>query len=280
MTLKQALQHARQILQSHSIENASLTAEVLLRHTLNLSRVQLFQVIDRELKPDQEKTFQSVIQRHLEGEPVAYITGHKEFYGIDFYADPRALIPRPETELLVEKALELARTQGISTAADIGTGCGAIAIALALKLPQVKIYATDISASALELAFDNCRQHKVHDRVRLLSGDLLEPLPEPVDLVIANLPYVRESDIDISCSLSYEPRPALDGGADGLYQIRRFCVQAAGKVNPGGAILLEFGEGQGEAVTALLHSGFPSARIEVIKDLAGLARAACVILSQ
>ncbi len=272
MTLKQALQSARDILQSHNIENAPLTAEVLLRHTLNFNRVQLYQAMENKLNPTQEKTFQSLIERHICGEPVAYITGHKEFYGLDFYVDSRALIPRPETELLIEKSLKLVKNKAITTIADIGTGCGTVAITLALKLPKAKIYATDISAISLELAFTNCQHHKVLDRIRLLEGDMLESLPEPVDLIAANLPYVREAEIAASRSLSYEPRLALDGGTDGLDKIRRFCSQLKGKLNPHGTILLEIGQGQSEVVTSLLYSGLPSCHIEVFKDFAGIER--------
>jgi release factor glutamine methyltransferase len=272
VTLKQALQHARDILQSHNIENSSLTAEVLLRHTLKLNRVQLYQAMDTELSSAQENSLRGLIKRHLDGEPMAYITGHKEFYGLDFCVDPRALIPRPETELLVEKAFELAKDRGVATIADIGTGCGTIAISLALNLPLTKTYATDISALSLELALYNCQQHKVLDKICLLEGDMLEPLPEPVDIIIANLPYVKEDYLTNSPSLSFEPRLALDGGKDGLSQIRRFCTQVNGKVKPGGSILLEIGEGQSEEVVSLLLNCFPKAQIEVFKDFGGADR--------
>jgi release factor glutamine methyltransferase len=276
VTLKQALQHARDILQSHNIENAPLTAEVLLRHTLKFNRVQLYQAIDIELNPAQENSLCGLIKRHLDGEPVAYITGHKEFYGLDFCVDNRALIPRPETELLVEKALELAKDRGITTIADIGTGCGTIAISLALNLPKAKIYATDISAMALELAVLNCQRHRVLDKICFLQGNMLEPLPEPVDLITANLPYVKEMDLTASRSLSYEPRLALNGGADGLDKIRYFCTQVTSKLNSGGSILLEMGQGQSEEVISLLRHCFPSAHIEVFKDLRGVERVAWV----
>lgn len=272
MTLKQALQRARDTLQSHRIENATLTAEVMLRYILKINRVQLYQVLDAELEPEQENELWSLVERHLTGEPVAYITGHKEFFGIDFYVDRRALIPRPETELLVEKTLELAEDKGVITIADIGTGCGTVAIALAVHLPKAKIYATDISALALELAVRNCQQHQVLDKICFLQGNLLEPLLEPVDIIVANLPYVKENEIVLSRSLSFEPRLALDGGKDGLAQIRQFCTQITGKIKPGGSILLEIGEGQSSEVSSLLVNCLPAARVRVFKDFAGVER--------
>ena len=151
--------------------------------------------------------------------PAAYITGHREFYGLDFAVNSSVLVPRPETELLVEKALELARERSLSTIADIGTGCGAIAVSLAVNLPQTRIYATDISAPALEVALSNCRKHGVTDRVTLLEGDMLAPLPEPVDLIVANLPYVREPEMTGVNTLGFEPPLALNGGPDGLDKI-------------------------------------------------------------
>jgi release factor glutamine methyltransferase len=243
VTLKQTLQRARDTLQSHQIENAELTADVLLRHILKINRVQLYQTLDNELDFHTEQAFWSLIERHLNGEPVVYITGHKEFYGIDFMVDNRVLIPRPETELLVEKTLEIARDKRVNSVADIGTGCGTIAISLALKLPETKIYAIDISALALEVAVQNCRQHRVLDKICLLQGNLLEPLPGPVDMIVANLPYVKKDDIAKSYSLCFEPPLALDGGEDGLSQIRQFCFQVKNKIKPGGSLLLEIGQG-------------------------------------
>jgi len=269
VTLKQALSRAREILIADNIEDASLESELLLRHTLNISRVQLYQDLDCELSSKQEETFWNLIKRRLAHEPTAYIIGHREFYGLDFHVNPSVLIPRPESELLVEKALSLAQSHNMSTIADIGTGCGTIAISLALNLPHAKIYATDISASALEVTLINCQKHGVVNRIHLLQGDMLNPLPEPVDLIIANLPYVKESEID---ALGFEPTLALSGGADGLKKIHQLCQQVSSKLHPTGYLLLEIGQGQGRAVTALLHNLFPYAKIEVAPDLGGIDR--------
>jgi release factor glutamine methyltransferase len=277
VTLIQALNHAREILVANNVEDASLESELLLRHALKISRVQLYQNLNQELKPKQEKTFREMIKRRLSGEPTAYITGHREFYGSDFYVDFNALIPRPESELLVERALALAQNRPISTIAEIGTGGGAIAISLALNLPQAKIYATDISAPALKVALFNCQKHGVLNRICLLQGDMLDPLPEPVDLIIANLPYVKEPEL--CCLTDFEPRLALNGGADGLDKIRQLCRQVSYKLRPDGCLLLEIGQGQGRAVTTLLHSLFPSAKIEVIPDLGGIERVVSLALT-
>jgi len=270
VTLKQALTRAREILAANNIEDAHLECELLLRHSLKISRVQLYLDLDHELSPKQEETFWALIKRRLNGEPSAYITGHREFYGLDFYVDPHVLIPRPETELLVEKALYLAQNHPVSTIAEIGTGCGAIAISLALKLPEAKIYATDISAPALKVALFNCQKHKVVNRICLLQGNMLDPLPEPVDLIITNLPYVRE--LELPNPANFEPLLALDGGSDGLEKIGQLCQQVKDKLRPKGCLLLEIGQGQKRAVTTFLRSLFPSSKIEVAPDLSGIDR--------
>lgn len=214
MTLKQAISRARGILAANNIEDAPLECELLLRHALGISRVQLYIDLNHELSPELEESFWNLVKRCLSGEPTAYITGHREFYGLDFHIDPSVLIPRPESELLVEKCLSLAQNHTVSTIAEIGTGCGAIAISLALNLPQTKIYATDISAPALRVALLNCKKHGVVNRICLLQGNMLDPLPEPVDLIIANLPYVKESEL--LNSANFEPLLALNGGSGGL----------------------------------------------------------------
>jgi len=271
VTLKQALSRAREMLVANNIEDASLESELLLRHTLNISRIQLYQDLDHELSPKQEQIFWNLIRRRLNHEPTAYITGHREFYGRDFYVNPHVLIPRPESELLVEMALSLAQNHRVATIAEIGTGCGAIAISLALSLPQAKIYATDISASAIKVALTNCRKHEVVNGIHLLQGDILDPLPEPVDLIVANLPYVKKAEL-LQSPAKFEPLLALNGGPDGLQKIHRLCRQVENKLHPTGYLLLEIGQGQSRAVTALLHNLFPYAKIEVVPDLGGIDR--------
>jgi release factor glutamine methyltransferase len=274
LTLRQALRRARGVLTESSVEDALLEGELLLRHTLKIDRVQLYIDLERELTSQQEQAFWYLLERRLSGEPSAYITGHREFYGLDLEVNPDVLIPRPESELLVETVLAIAKNNGLIIA-DIGTGSGAIAISLAVNLPQAKIYATDISAAALNIARLNCRRHGVSNRVYLLEGNLLEPLPEPVDIIVANLPYVRQSDL----KPGLEPPLALDGGKDGMEIVSQLCQQAGGKLKPGGCLLLEIGQGQRQAARDILHNIFPQGEIKVIADLAGVDRVVSLSLN-
>jgi release factor glutamine methyltransferase len=247
---------------------------------LGIDRAQLYTDLDRDLSTEQQKTLNHLLKRRRHGEPSAYITGHREFYGLDFRVDRNVLMPRPETELLVESAIKLAQEHLTKKVADIGTGCGAIAISLAVHLPQATVYAIDISPAALEVARENCLRHGVGKRVVLRCGDLLEPIDEPVDMIVANLPYVREADIPRHGPLSYEPALALNGGKDGLGKIKILCRQAVKKLNKGGFLLLETGEGQTEKVANILCKEFPVPAIEVYKDLAGIERVVSLRLMQ
>jgi len=280
MTLKQALSRAREILVANGIEDAALECELLLRQALKISRVQLYQNLNQELSPEQEETFWHLIKRRLSHEPTAYITRHCEFYGLDFYVDPRALIPRPESELLVEEALNFT-SDYLCLIAEVGTGSGAIAITLARHLPQAKIYAIDVSATALEIAAINCQRHRVGNQVQLLLGNMLEALPESVDFIVANLPYIRDSEMEeLSPEIQlFEPRIALAGGEDGLDKIRQLCRQVGDRLRSEGCLLVEIGLEQGRAVTTSLRSFFPSAQIKVIPDLSGIDRVVSLCLT-
>jgi release factor glutamine methyltransferase len=269
---RQALARARDILADYDIEDAYLEGEILLRHVLGIDRSHLYSELDVDLSPGQERALNQLLERRRSGEPSAYVTGHREFYGLDFNVDNNVLIPRPESELLVEKALELTRSRPVSAIADIGTGCGAIAISLAVNLPGVSVYATDLSPAALEVARTNCLRHGVAERVVLLRGNLLEPLRKPVDLIIANLPYVREADLPAGGPLSFEPVLALNGGKDGLDRITILCSQARGKLDREGSLLLETGLGQAEHVAAVLRGVFPAGVIDIHRDIAGIER--------
>jgi release factor glutamine methyltransferase len=281
--LSEALQSITQTLRGAEIADASVEAELLLGHVLGMSKTRLYTEPERSLTSAETERLRHLVQRRLDREPAAYILGHCEFYGINFYVDSHTFIPRPETELLVEKAVELARRisrRGEQTIiADIGTGCGAIAISLALALPGARIYATDISPSALQIAEVNCRRHGVNGRVELLQGHLLEPLPQAVDMVVANLPYVRDCEfVDLSSEIrEHEPKIALAGGRDGLDKIREMLEQMRGKWGTLGAegptcFLLEIGQGQGEMVASLVGNYFPEASVELISDLGGVER--------
>ncbi len=279
MNRREALAQARKILTDNDIDDSALEGEILLRHVLGISRALLFADLDSDVSPADVKLLKKLVARRVKGEPSAYIIGSKEFYGLDFIVNRHVLIPRPETELLVEKAIKLCRGSKYSKIADIGTGCGAIAVSLAANLPAVRIYATDISVKALEVASQNCVKHGVADRITLLQGDMLEPLPESVDLIIANLPYVRDADIPGGGPLSFEPQVALNGGEKGLDKIEELCRQAYGKLKDKGSLLLEIGQGQVEAVKTILHKCFSSGLIEVQKDLADIERVVCLRLT-
>lgn len=282
MILAQALRQSTHILSINGIEDSYVEARILLGHIMKLSRAQIYARLEQTLSLEQKSGLQRLIERRLCREPTAYIVNCKEFYGIDFYVDSRVLIPRPETELLVEAALEFAN--GNSTwllshpnpvlIADVGTGCGAIAISIALNLPQSRVYAMDISSSALEVAKLNCEYHEVSERVILLNGNLLEPVPGVVDIVVANLPYVKSLELlDLDPEVAgYEPSIALDGGRSGLNLIRQLLKQAGEKINPRGCLLLEIGQKQEEEVVRLIYRYFRKVECKFIPDLNGINR--------
>jgi release factor glutamine methyltransferase len=284
MTLSQALYLVKHKLFAANIENASLEAELLLCHVLGISKAKLYSEPEIELDSAERKQLEHLLLRRLHHEPMAYIFENCQFYGIDFYVDGDVLIPRPETELLVEEAIQFAHRNfplgRQLTIADIGTGSGAIAVSLAVALPRAVIYATDISASALRVTKINCQRHKVDGRITLLCGDLLEPLPGPVDMVVANLPYVRSCDLKTLSQeiTSFEPMTALAGGEDGLAKIRCLLDQLPGRVHPGACLFLEVGQGQAKAVGSLIESCFPQANTKSIADLSGIARVIKVML--
>lgn len=278
MILEQLLRTSREVLVKNCIDDAAFEAEVLLRHTLHISRSQLYVEFGREVSFCESEQYRHMVERRLTGEPTAYITGHREFFGLDFEVDHRVLIPRPETELLVEKAIQIAHDSD-ALIADIGTGSGAIAISLAISLPRARIYAIDLSQDALEVARSNCRKHGVESRVSLLAGDLLEPLPKPVDIMIANLPYIRRCVLCSVNTYGFEPSVALDGGLDGLDQIRRLCAHIPGKLITSGTVLLEIGYDQSDAAVSILKRYFPCARTELFRDLSGLPRMVTLTLA-
>ena len=280
MTLAEALHAAQSRLRDAGIDDAELEAEVLLRHVLGLNRAHLYARLRESLDEADRVVFQRLLNRRLAHEPTAYIVGHKEFYGLDLETTPDALVPRPETELLVDEAMPTGR-QALRAApkrpfaiVDVGTGCGAVAIALAARLPQATVYAIDSSERALALAARNVERLGLLSRVRLLHGDLLDPLPEPVDLIVANLPYVKTSDWEALPPeiREHEPREALDGGADGTAALERLLHQAPSHLQPSGRLLAEIGWDEGERLIEVARECFPEARIAVKKDLAGLDR--------
>ena len=210
------------------------------------------------------------VQQRASGYPLPYLTGTVEFYGLRLLVTPEVLIPRPETETLVD--LALARRP--ASVVDVGTGSGCIAISLAVHLPQTAVHAIEISRAALGVAQRNVDRHGVADRVRLLVGDVLNPRPAPVDLIVSNPPYVPTGECaHLPTSIRmHEPWLALDGGADGFDVVRQILSQAPAVLRPGGALLIEIGDRQGEAATRLARTFFPRAAIRVHPDLAGRDR--------
>ncbi|RME10565.1 MAG: peptide chain release factor N(5)-glutamine methyltransferase [Ardenticatenia bacterium] len=273
-TVREALQWGAGRLQ-HASTTPRLDAEVLLADVLGVSRAGLIARLHDTLARDAFKAFQGRIARRERGEPVAYIVGRKAFYGRDFLVDARVLIPRPETELLVERALARLADVPAPRIADIGTGSGCIAVTLAAERPDAHLIATDISEGALAVARANAERHGVADRVDFRRGSLLEPLDAPVHLIVANLPYVGTDEMEILAPdvATYEPHVALFAGPDGLALIRDLLAQVSPAVLlPGGALLLEIGYAQGDAVARLVRERWPHAQVVLHRDLAGLNR--------
>ena len=218
---------ARSRLERAGIAEASLESEVLLRHTLDIDRAAFFASLEEQPGDAALELTDSLVERREQGEPLAYILGRREFYGLDILVTPAVLIPRQETELLVDCILDLGRDRAGITVADVGTGSGAIAVAAAVNLPSCRIHATDSSQAALRVAAENCQKHSVDDRVELSHGDLLDTLDVRADVIASNPPYVTTGELrQLGREVAHEPLEALDGGPDGLDVIRRLFHQA------------------------------------------------------
>jgi len=275
VTIREALELAGKKLRESGANTPTLDAGVLLAHVTGLDRAGLYRERERVLAEEVEARFFSLVGRRAAGEPLAYLIGHKEFMGLDFTVNPHVLIPRPETELLVEKALELLPPAPVVV--DVGAGSGAIAVSLAALCPKAVVYATDCSQEALAVAGLNAARHGVANRVFLCPGDMLEPLAGRVqaggvDLIVANLPYIPTEDLlalprEIRL---FEPPSALDGGAGGLELYRRLIPAAALLLKKGGYLLMEIGCDQGRRMVALLAP--PVWEAIILQDLAGLDR--------
>jgi release factor glutamine methyltransferase len=268
-TIRKVLTWTTQHFEKREVDAPRLTAEVLLAHVLKTTRVRLYVDLDRPLDKAELTAFRALIERRMAGEPTQYLTGVREFYNRPFKVDPRVLIPRPETELLVEAALHRLPRDAPGTALDVCTGSGCIAISLAAERPQATVLATDLSPDACALARENAQALGVADRVTVLHGDLYAPLPSEArfDVVVSNPPYIASGEIPtLSAEVRREPHLALDGGPDGLVLIRKVIEGARRVLKPGGLLAMEIGETQGAALKALLQAaGFEDARVE--KDL-------------
>ena len=253
--LLEVLRGTERYLADRGVENPRLNAEHLLAHALGLKRMELYLQFDRPLTESERAPLRDLVKRRGAREPLQHVLGTAEFHGRTFACDKRALVPRPETEQLVELALEMAKDKTAATILDIGTGSGVIALTIALELPSATLHATDLSPDALALAAENAARHALTDRIVFHQADLLPPDDARFDLIIANLPYIPAEEIaSLSPEVRHDPASALDGGADGLDLIRRLIDTAPDRLAPGGALLLEIGLGQADAVNTLLSA--------------------------
>ena len=259
-----------------AIPDARLEAEIIVTNVLQMPRQHLYAYREEELTSRQEQLLRQFVERRLKREPLAYILGHKEFYGLDLAVGPGVLVPRPETELLVEQALFLSMMRmesGDLVIAEPGTGSGAVSVNLAIHLPMARIYATELHPAAMNVARFNVRKHNVADRVTLIQGSLLEPVQETADIIVANLPYVPSGEIaTLQPEIQWEPREALDGGPDGLDVIRSLLQQSHSKIKDTGVIILEIDPRQVQPLEELAREIFPSATTITEQDLAHLDR--------
>lgn len=272
--LREVLNEATAALKTAGLPTPRLDAEVLLSHILGCERALLYREPDRRLSQKEEAVFLSLVARRAAFEPVAYLTGEKEFMGLSLIVTPAVLIPRPETELLVETTVMLIKGKSAPVVADVGTGSGAVAVSIAVLVPAARVFATDAAPEAVEVAKSNAAKYRVADRVSFFVGDLLKPFggrKAVFDLVAANLPYIPTREIArLAKDISFEPLRALNGGPDGLQLYRRLVPQARRLLKPGGHMLWEIGHGQGSAALRLLNPVIWEAEVKM--DLAGLER--------
>lgn len=283
MQLKNALQAAVRYLEDEAVGSARMNAEVLLMFSLGCERAYLYAHPERELIASEMESYRELLEERGRGVPAQYITGHQEFWGLDLIVSPAVLIPRPETEHLVETVLELVRGNAAGVArtdalriVDVGTGSGAIALALAHELPQAEVWAADISAPALEVARANAARLQLEERVRFVESDLLAALDEGLsfDFVVSNPPYVGDGEEDkVQREVKmFEPRVAVFAGPDGLDTIRRMVPQALAALKPAGWLLLEIGYTQEARVLELLAGHHPWRELRSVADLQGIPR--------
>ena len=277
-TVRRVLHWTTEHLQKHGSETPRLDAEILLAFTRGCDRIHLYTRFDDELTDVERAKMRDLVKRRAAREPVAYLVGHREFYGVDFLVSADVLIPRPETETLVLETLELAKTLSQPRILDLGTGSGCIAVSLALNQPTAAITAVDISAEALEIAQRNAQRHHVNGRIEFLLGDLFAPLAADAkyDLIVSNPPYVRRGEIPTLQPevRLHEPSGALDGGVDGLDVIRLLIDGAADRLTAGGALLFEFSPEQATPIREMLEADAHWTAVRIIKDLSRLDRIA------
>ena len=284
-SVSRAYAWARDALSCHSVTEPDIEAEILVREALGLDRAKYFAELPVRVPNECREDLEALLARRLAGEPLAYITGRREFFGLNLEVTADVLVPRQETELLVELALEfLSRPERFGAGAspvvaDVGTGSGAIAISIAVKRSDAMVYATDISAAALSVGDSNADSHGVGNMITFLRSDILAAVPERLDLIVANLPYVPSLLLDeLSNEVRREPRIALDGGPDGLDPYRRLLAQAHGRLRSNGALLVELMPDQMDQAQGLATTAFPTAYIGCARDLSGDPRALTVYM--
>jgi release factor glutamine methyltransferase len=274
-TIQKLLDWTTEYLTNKGVDAPRLSAELLLCHTLGLTRIELYTQFDRQVAKRQLDQLHNLVKRAGLHEPVAYLTGRTEFYSLQLDITDDCLIPRPETELLVQRAIEFLRTlAGVQFVCDLCTGSGCIAVAIAKNHPDSHVIATDISAGALAVAAENIEKYKLKERIRLIQGDLFEPLVRQLDvdqfdLIVCNPPYVSAAEYEILDNnvKDYEPKSALYAGTDGLDIYRRIIEKADQFLKPGAALMLEIGYAQGPAVRELLEQTGTFVKIKIEKDL-------------
>lgn len=273
-TIRRVLDWTKGHFEKQQIDAPRLTAEILLGHVLNLTRVKLFMDLDRPLAKEELATYRALIQRRLGFEPTQYLVGFKEFYGRRFSVDARVLIPRSETELLVEGVLQAIPKDAPARVLDLCTGSGCIAISIAAERPLASVWATDVSPDALAVAKQNAEALGVDGRVTFFQGNLFEPVPTDAtfDVIVSNPPYVRLDELPtLQKEVQKEPKLALDGGVDGLVVIRPLVAAAMPRLKAGGTLALEISDDQGAAVKTLLDAA-GAVDTRIVKDLARLDR--------
>lgn len=264
---------AKDSLKQKAVPEAELSAELLLSATLGVERYQLFIQRQRQLTEKEQTKFSKLLKRRLIFEPLAYILGKKEFYSRSFFVDKRALIPRPETEILAEQVISTAEKYNLKNICEVGCGSAALAITIVLESNQdSSVDALDISQDALNLAEKNIRLYQLEKRISLIKSNLLEKTEKKYQLIVANLPYCKSAEISLleNSVKDFEPHIALDGGGDGLSEIAKLIGQAQDKLMENGYLLLEIGQGQASQTVELLKRRFND--ITISKDLAGIAR--------
>ncbi len=280
MTIAEAINNAAATLAQQGIQHSRLDAELLLRQVLKKDRAWLIAHFQDLLDGENHRLFEDGINRRSRREPLQYITGEQEFWGLPFSVTPDVLIPRPETELLIETALGVAGNKGEpSTIIDLGTGSGCLAVSLAREMPAARVFATDISPNAANVARENARTHGVSDRIRFLEGDLFEPLEEldllsQVDIIVSNPPYVRSDELPTLMPevRAYEPSTALVAGPQGTEVHNRIIEDAPAFLKKGGALIMEMGMGQTASLMKIVEQSGAYGTPQVLKDLAGIDR--------